>query len=100
MRVGIIGAGNMGSAFARRLGSAGHDVFITSRTLDEAKRVADTLPANVEAVEQSRLADRVDLLIAATPSASRPTRSAMPATFRARRSSTSRTRSPRTCPGS
>lgn len=67
MRVGIIGAGNMGSAFARRLGSAGHDVFITSRTLDEAKRVADTLPANVEAVEQSRLADRVDLLIAATP---------------------------------
>jgi len=67
MRVGIIGAGNMGSAFARRLSSAGHDVFITSRTLDEAKRVADTLPANVEAVEQSQLADRVDLLIAATP---------------------------------
>ena len=38
MRVGIIGAGNMGSAFARRLSGAGHDVIITSRTLDEAKR--------------------------------------------------------------
>lgn len=67
MRVGVIGAGNMGSAFARRLGGAGHDVFITSRTLDEAKRVAKTLPEHVEAVEQSQLADRVDVLIAATP---------------------------------
>jgi len=67
MRVGIIGAGNMGSAFAGRLSAAGHDVFITSRTLDEAKRVAETLPKNVEAVEQSQLAERVDVLIAATP---------------------------------
>lgn len=67
MRVGIIGAGNMGSAFARRLSGAGHDVFITSRTLDEARRVAKTLPEHVEAVEQSGLADRTELLIAATP---------------------------------
>lgn len=67
MRVGIIGAGNMGSAFARRLSAAGHDVFITSRTLDEAKRVAETLSENVKAIEQSQLAERVDLLIAATP---------------------------------
>ena len=67
MRVGIIGAGNMGSAFARRLSVAGHDVLITSRTLDEAKRVAKTLPERVEAVEQSQLGGRADLLIAATP---------------------------------
>lgn len=57
----------MGSAFARRLSGAGHDVFITSRTLDEAKGIAKTLPGHVEAVEQSQLADRVDVLIAATP---------------------------------
>lgn len=67
MRVGIVGAGNMGAAFARRLSGAGHDVFITSRTPDEAKRVAETLPENVNALEQSQLADRVDVLIAATP---------------------------------
>lgn len=67
MRIGIIGAGNMGSAFARRLSAAGHDVFITSRTVDEAKRVAETLPKTVKAVEQPQLAERVDVLIAATP---------------------------------
>ena len=67
MRVGIVGAGNMGSAFARRLSRAGHQVFITSRTPDEAKRVAETLPENVTALEQAQLADRVEVLIAATP---------------------------------
>ena len=67
MRVGIIGAGNMGSAFARRLNGAGHEVFISSRSLDEAKRVAETLSGKVQAVEQPQLADRADVLIAATP---------------------------------
>ena len=67
MRVGIIGAGNMGSAFARRLGAAGHDVFITSRDVDDAKNVADAVAGNVRAVPQRELADQVDLMIAATP---------------------------------
>src|SRR5436190_15647113 len=67
MQVGIIGAGNMGSAFARRLSGAGHDVLITSRSIDEAKRVAETIRANVDAIAQPELGRRVELLIAATP---------------------------------
>jgi predicted dinucleotide-binding enzyme len=67
MKVGIIGAGNMGSAFARRLSAAGHDVFISSRNIDDAKRVATSVGGGVRAVPQQQLAESVDLLIAATP---------------------------------
>jgi predicted dinucleotide-binding enzyme len=70
MKVGIIGAGNMGSAFARRLGAAGHDVFIASKKLEDAKKVAASVGANVRAVPQEELAGNVDVLIAATPFAS------------------------------
>ncbi len=67
MKVGIIGAGNMGSAFARRLNAAGHEVFVTSRDIEDARRVADSVGARVRAVPQQQLADSVDVLIAATP---------------------------------
>ena len=67
MKVGIIGAGNMGSAFARRLSAAGHDVVITSKEIGDAQKVADSVGAGVRAVTQRQLADSVDLLIAATP---------------------------------
>src|SRR5919201_1990715 len=67
MRVGIIGAGNMGSAFARRLSAAGHEVVIASRDLEDAKEVAASVGANVRDVPQQQLADRADLVIAATP---------------------------------
>jgi NADPH-dependent F420 reductase len=67
MKVGIIGAGNMGSAFARRLSAAGHEVFIASRDIEDAQAVAASVGASVRAVPQPQLADRVDLLIAATP---------------------------------
>lgn len=67
MRIGIIGAGNMGSAFARRLGSAGHEVYIASRDIEDAKNVADTLGGDIRAVPQEQLASRADVIIAATP---------------------------------
>jgi predicted dinucleotide-binding enzyme len=67
MKVGIIGAGNMGSAFARRLSAAGHDVFIASRDIEDARNVATSVGAKVRAVPQQQLADNVDVLIAATP---------------------------------
>src|SRR5918998_5850678 len=67
MKVGIVGAGNMGSAFARRLSAAGHDVFISSRDVEEARTAAASGGPNVEAVPQERLADNVDVVIAATP---------------------------------
>jgi NADPH-dependent F420 reductase len=67
MKVGIIGAGNMGSAFARRLSAAGHDVFIASRDIEDARKVATSVGANVRAVPQQQLADSADVVIAATP---------------------------------
>lgn len=67
MKVGIIGAGNMGSAFARRLSAVGHDVFIASRDIEDARKVATTVGPRVRAVPQQQLADSVDVLIAATP---------------------------------
>ena len=66
MRVGIIGAGNMGSAFARRLGAAGHDVLITSRNIEEAREVARSAGAKARAVSPEELAD-AEIVIAATP---------------------------------
>ena len=65
MRVGIIGAGNMGSAFARRLTAAGHDVVIASRDVADAKELAGSVGAR--AVPLQQLADGVDVLVAATP---------------------------------
>ncbi|HVE80324.1 MAG TPA: NADPH-dependent F420 reductase [Gemmatimonadaceae bacterium] len=67
MRVGIIGAGNMGSAFARRLSSVGHDVFIASRDIEDARNVAATVGAKVRPVPQQQLAESADVLIAAVP---------------------------------
>ena len=67
MRIGIIGAGNMGSAFARRLSAAGHDVFITSRDLEDARTVATSIGGTVRAVPQQQLAESAEVVIAATP---------------------------------
>ena len=67
MRIGIIGAGNMGSAFARRLGAARHEVAITSRDVAEAEQVAASVGNGVRAVPQDELAKHADILIAATP---------------------------------
>jgi 8-hydroxy-5-deazaflavin:NADPH oxidoreductase len=67
MRIGIIGAGHMGSAFAKRLSATNHEVCITSRNLDEANSVASSVGGNVRAVPQQQLASNADVLIAATP---------------------------------
>ncbi len=40
MKIGIIGAGHMGSPFARRLAAADHELLITARDPDEARRAA------------------------------------------------------------
>jgi predicted dinucleotide-binding enzyme len=66
MRVGIVGAGNMGSAFAKRLSSAGHDVVITDRNLEDARTVAAAVGARVRAVPQEQLAENAEVVIAAT----------------------------------
>jgi predicted dinucleotide-binding enzyme len=67
MRVGIIGAGNMGSAFARRLSAAGHDVVIASSDIEDARKVATSTGSSVRAVPQEQLAENAEVVIAATP---------------------------------
>jgi 8-hydroxy-5-deazaflavin:NADPH oxidoreductase len=65
MNVTIIGTGNMGSAFARQLSSAGHVVRVTGRDAAKAAGLARQ-HRGVEAVDISR-AREADVIILATP---------------------------------
>jgi len=67
MKIGIMGAGNMGAAFARRLAAADHEVAIAARGLDEAQKIATEVGHKVRAVPREELAEGTDLLILATP---------------------------------
>lgn len=67
MKIGIMGAGNMGGAFARRLAMADHEVAIAARELDEAQRIATEVGHRVRAVPREELAEGTDALILATP---------------------------------
>jgi len=67
MKIGIIGAGNMGAAFARRLAAADHEVAIAAQRLEEARKVASQVGHRVRAVPREELAEGTDLLILATP---------------------------------
>lgn len=64
MKVLIIGAGNMGSAFARQLVNAGHQVRITARGSDKAQAAAAA--AGASAVALDRAADGMDAVVLAT----------------------------------
>jgi predicted dinucleotide-binding enzyme len=67
MKIGIMGAGNMGAAFARRLAAADHEVAIAARGSDGARKVASEVGHRVRAVPREELAEGTDLLILATP---------------------------------
>jgi 8-hydroxy-5-deazaflavin:NADPH oxidoreductase len=66
MNILLIGAGNMGSAFARRFSQSGHAVQIAARSIDKAQTVASSL-AGVTAVELSSSAANADAVLVATP---------------------------------
>jgi 8-hydroxy-5-deazaflavin:NADPH oxidoreductase len=60
VEVAIVGTGNVGSALARTLSSAGHDVIVTATTLSEAEALAkevggQSLESNVEAIRAARI---------------------------------------------
>ena len=65
MKVTVIGTGNMGSAFAKQLSSAGHTVRITGRDTEKAKALADRFP-NVNAYTASEALGDSDVVIVAT----------------------------------
>ncbi len=65
MNITIIGAGNMGSAFAKQLTRAGHNVRITARDLKKAQAVATNNPG-VKAFPASEILAASDVVILAT----------------------------------
>jgi predicted dinucleotide-binding enzyme len=66
MKIGIIGAGNVGRALATASGRAGHAVTITSTTAGEAERVAAEVGATAAASNRAAVAD-ADAVILAVP---------------------------------
>ncbi len=64
MKVTVIGAGNMGSAFVKQLHGAGHSVQVTARTAAKAQALAAQFPG-VQAVSAAEAAN-ADVLLLAT----------------------------------
>jgi len=65
MKVTVIGAGNMGSAFVKQLVRAGHQVSVTSRDAAKAAQVAADNPG-AQAVATSGAAAGADAIVLAT----------------------------------
>ena len=66
MNILLLGAGNMGSALARRFAAAGHPVRIAATSLDKAQSVAASIPG-VTAVDAVDSARDADVVVVATP---------------------------------
>ena len=65
MKITVIGAGNMGSAFVKQLSLAGHQVSVTSRDAAKAAQVAAANPG-AQAVANAGSAAGADAVILAT----------------------------------
>ena len=66
MNILLLGAGNMGSAFARRFADAGHRVRLAATSLDKAQAVAAGIPGATGVDAAGRAAD-ADVVLVATP---------------------------------
>lgn len=65
MKVTVIGAGNMGSAFVKQLTRAGHQVTVTARNLEKAQAVAAANSGAIAAVA-ANAAVAADVVVLAT----------------------------------
>ena len=65
MKVTVIGAGNMGSAFVKQLTRAGHQVSVTARDSAKAAKVAADHPG-AKAVAPAQAAQGADVVVLAT----------------------------------
>jgi 8-hydroxy-5-deazaflavin:NADPH oxidoreductase len=65
MNITVIGAGNMGSAFVKKLHKAGHTITVTSKDMVKAKEVAAAY-TNVRAANASESSLNAELIILAT----------------------------------
>lgn len=67
LRVGVIGAGRVGSVLGAALKTAGHQVAAVSAVSDASRRRADALLPGVEIRPADRIGPDVDLLLLAVP---------------------------------
>lgn len=65
MKITVVGAGNMGSAFVKQLTRAGHEVVVTARDLEKAKAVASAHRGAV-AAPAAHAAAHADAVVLAT----------------------------------
>lgn len=65
MKVLVIGAGNMGSAFVKQLTAAGHQVSVTARSAEKAQALAASYPGT-QVVASDNAAASSDVVILAT----------------------------------
>lgn len=65
MKITVIGAGNMGSAFVKQLTRAGHQVRVTARSAEKARQVAAAHPGAVATDAAGAVAD-ADAIVLAT----------------------------------
>lgn len=63
MNILILGAGNMGAAFAKQLSRAGHQVTVTARSLEKAQAVANP---GTQAVATANAAAAFEVIVLAT----------------------------------
>jgi 8-hydroxy-5-deazaflavin:NADPH oxidoreductase len=67
MKITIVGTGNMGTAFGKRLTASGHDVTLTGRNLEAARKLASSLGPKAKAAPPDQAASGAEIVIAATP---------------------------------
>lgn len=68
MKIGIIGAGNIGVGLGKRLATAGHDIAISfARTPEKVKAAAEAIGGRAVAVSPHEAAEHGDVVIVATP---------------------------------
>jgi len=72
MKIGIIGAGEIGGALARHWGAAGHDIMISSRHPEELRALAKEIGPNVKVGTPREAAAFGDVVMLAVPYGATP----------------------------
>jgi hypothetical protein len=72
MKIGIIGAGEIGSALARHWGAAGHQIMISSRHPEELQALAKEIGPNVKVGTPREAAAFGDVVLLAVPYGATP----------------------------
>ncbi|MBA2417770.1 MAG: DUF2520 domain-containing protein [Nocardioidaceae bacterium] len=67
LRVGVTGAGRVGSVIAAKLRASGHDIVAVSGSSDASRTRIETMLPGVDVLAPASVADRSDVLVLAVP---------------------------------